>query len=228
MSGRILVVEDDADTADYLTKGLREAGYTVEHATRRPRRPLPRLLLQLRRGGDGPDGAGHGRAVGSQGAAGGGRRDADPDPVGPGPARRAGLGPARGRRRLPHQAVRLQRAARAAREPRAPGRGAGGGDHAALRRRRHGPPVAQGHPARAARSTSCRASSSSWSISCATRTAWSPAPCCWSRCGTTASTPTPRSSTPTSAACARSSTRASTRPLLHTLRGVGYRLSETP
>ena len=32
MSGRILVVEDDADTADYLTKGLREAGYTVEHA----------------------------------------------------------------------------------------------------------------------------------------------------------------------------------------------------
>ncbi len=33
MSGRILVVEDDADTADYLTKGLREAGYTVEHAT---------------------------------------------------------------------------------------------------------------------------------------------------------------------------------------------------
>jgi len=31
MSGRILVVEDDADTADYITKGLREAGYTVEH-----------------------------------------------------------------------------------------------------------------------------------------------------------------------------------------------------
>ena len=32
MSGRVLVVEDDADTADYLTKGLREAGFTVEHA----------------------------------------------------------------------------------------------------------------------------------------------------------------------------------------------------
>ena len=30
MSGRILVVEDDGDTADYVTKGLREAGYTVE------------------------------------------------------------------------------------------------------------------------------------------------------------------------------------------------------
>lgn len=33
MSGRILVVEDDGDTADYVTKGLREAGYTVEHVT---------------------------------------------------------------------------------------------------------------------------------------------------------------------------------------------------
>lgn len=32
MSGRLLVVEDDGDTADYLCKGLREAGYTVEHA----------------------------------------------------------------------------------------------------------------------------------------------------------------------------------------------------
>lgn len=31
MSGRILVVEDDIDTADYIAKGLREAGYTVEH-----------------------------------------------------------------------------------------------------------------------------------------------------------------------------------------------------
>ena len=32
MSGRLLVVEDDAGAADYLCKGLREAGYTVEHA----------------------------------------------------------------------------------------------------------------------------------------------------------------------------------------------------
>ena len=31
MSGRILVVEDDIDTADYIAKGLREAGFTVEH-----------------------------------------------------------------------------------------------------------------------------------------------------------------------------------------------------
>jgi two-component system OmpR family response regulator len=32
MSARILVVEDDADTADYLLKSLREEGYVVEHA----------------------------------------------------------------------------------------------------------------------------------------------------------------------------------------------------
>jgi two-component system OmpR family response regulator len=31
VSGRILVVEDDVDTADYVTKGLRETGFTVEH-----------------------------------------------------------------------------------------------------------------------------------------------------------------------------------------------------
>ena len=33
VSGRVLVVEDDADTADYITKGLREAGFTVEHVS---------------------------------------------------------------------------------------------------------------------------------------------------------------------------------------------------
>jgi two-component system OmpR family response regulator len=32
MSRRVLLVEDDADTADYVLKGLREAGFTVEHA----------------------------------------------------------------------------------------------------------------------------------------------------------------------------------------------------
>ncbi len=31
MSRRVLVVEDDADTADYILKGLREEGFTVEH-----------------------------------------------------------------------------------------------------------------------------------------------------------------------------------------------------
>jgi two-component system OmpR family response regulator len=31
LSGRVLVVEDDLDTAEYTTKGLREAGFTVEH-----------------------------------------------------------------------------------------------------------------------------------------------------------------------------------------------------
>lgn len=33
MNGRILVVEDDAETAAYVSKGLREAGFTVEHVS---------------------------------------------------------------------------------------------------------------------------------------------------------------------------------------------------
>ena len=32
MVSRILVVEDEANIADYLVTGLREEGYTVEHA----------------------------------------------------------------------------------------------------------------------------------------------------------------------------------------------------
>jgi two-component system OmpR family response regulator len=33
VGGRVLVVEDDVDTADYVTKGLRETGFTVEHVS---------------------------------------------------------------------------------------------------------------------------------------------------------------------------------------------------
>jgi two-component system OmpR family response regulator len=33
MSRRVLVVEDDASTADYIGKGLREEGFTVEHVS---------------------------------------------------------------------------------------------------------------------------------------------------------------------------------------------------
>jgi two-component system OmpR family response regulator len=32
MTRRVLVVEDDADTADYVVRGLRQEGFTVEHA----------------------------------------------------------------------------------------------------------------------------------------------------------------------------------------------------
>jgi two-component system OmpR family response regulator len=33
MSRRVLVVEDDASTADYIAKGLREEGFTVEQVS---------------------------------------------------------------------------------------------------------------------------------------------------------------------------------------------------
>src|SRR5260221_9414523 len=33
MSRRVLVVEDDPSTADYITKGLREEGFTAEHVS---------------------------------------------------------------------------------------------------------------------------------------------------------------------------------------------------
>ena len=39
MTARILVVEDEANIADYLVIGLREEGYTVEHAADGDRRP---------------------------------------------------------------------------------------------------------------------------------------------------------------------------------------------
>ena len=35
---RILVIEDDRDAAEYLIKGLREHGYSVDHAA--PQKPL--------------------------------------------------------------------------------------------------------------------------------------------------------------------------------------------
>ena len=38
MATRILVVEDEANIADYLVTGLREEGYTVEHAADGDRR----------------------------------------------------------------------------------------------------------------------------------------------------------------------------------------------
>ena len=39
MGIRILVIEDEANIADYLVTGLREEGYTVEHAADGDRRP---------------------------------------------------------------------------------------------------------------------------------------------------------------------------------------------
>ena len=38
-SMRLLLIEDDLQAAEYLVKGLRESGYSVEHSPGRPRRP---------------------------------------------------------------------------------------------------------------------------------------------------------------------------------------------
>ena len=36
---QLLLIEDDLQAAEYLVKGLRESGYSVEHSPGRPRRP---------------------------------------------------------------------------------------------------------------------------------------------------------------------------------------------
>jgi two-component system OmpR family response regulator len=77
MGAKILVVEDDGGTAETLLNGLREEGYTVEHVADGRDAPLPRLLLRLRRGDHGPHAARHGRPVGGQGPQ--GRRGAYAD-----------------------------------------------------------------------------------------------------------------------------------------------------
>ena len=39
MGVRILIVEDEAELADFIVRGLREEGFAVEHAARRGDRP---------------------------------------------------------------------------------------------------------------------------------------------------------------------------------------------
>ena len=120
MSRRILVVEDDHDTQDYLAKALRETGYTVEATASGRDGPDARDRRRLRRAGARPDAARPRRPV----AAEVGTRRRRPDPGDRADRderhRRAGERPARRRRRLRGQALLLRRAFGAARGGAAP------------------------------------------------------------------------------------------------------------
>ena len=120
MSRRILVVEDDDDTRDYLAKALRETGYTVE-ATASGREGLMHAL------GGGFDALVLDRMLPDLDglvAAEVGARRRRPDPRDHADRherhRRAGARPARRRRRLRGQALLLRRALRPARGGAAP------------------------------------------------------------------------------------------------------------
>ena len=158
MSRRILVVEDDADTRDYLAKGLRETGYTVE-ATASGREGLMHAhRRRLRRPGARPHAARPRRPLAPEV----GPRRRRPDPGDPPDRderhRRARARPARRRRRLRGQALLLRRALRPARGGAAPpGRDPRRADPPRLRRPRarphrpHRPPRRPPHRAPAAR-----------------------------------------------------------------------------
>ena len=134
MGIRILVIEDDEEIADFVVRGLREEGYTVEHAAdgerrlaRPPGRPLGRRRARL-------VAAGAGRPDAPAAVPPGRPRRTRPLPDGQGRGLRPGAGPRPRGRRLPLQAVRLRGAA----GPRpGPGPAAGeAGRHVARPRRR--------------------------------------------------------------------------------------------
>ena len=207
MGRKILLVEDDRETAAYLAKGLTQEGHSVEQATERPGRPVPRHRRQLRPHHPRPHAAGARRAVGAQGAARRANRNAGPDPVRAGLGRRPDRRPRMRVRRLSGQALLVRRAAGARERAAAAARSAGRPGRASPdgRRPRDRPAVADASGAAARSSTSSRANICCSNISPATKAASSPAPCCSSRCGTITSTPAPTSSTSMSAGCGASS-----------------------
>ncbi len=90
MGIRILIVEDEAELADFVVRGLREEGFAVEHAAD------GELAWEAMRSGDlGPDrarlvAAGRGRPVGAPALPAGGRGRAGAVPDGAGRRRRPG------------------------------------------------------------------------------------------------------------------------------------------
>src|ERR1700758_3227689 len=104
MGIRILIIEDEADLADFIVRGLREEGFAVERAGDGERAwealemgawDLVMLAWWL---------PGGGRPVGSPPLPAGGRSRAGALPDGAGLSRRPGPGTRLGGGRLPHQA----------------------------------------------------------------------------------------------------------------------------
>ena len=115
---RVLVIEDDRETAQFLQRSLRESGHTADVAgdgesglamAREGRYDVLIVDRMLPR----RDGLSVVQTLRARG-----RAHAGPHPLRARRGRRPRQGPARRRRRLPHQALRLHRAAR-------PHRGAG-------------------------------------------------------------------------------------------------------
>ena len=111
MGIRILIVEDEAELADFVVRGLREEGFIVEHAAdgelaRAAMRSGTWDLVVLDWWLPGEDGL-----LGAPAVPAGGRDRAGAVPDGARCRRRPGARARRRRRRLPVQAVRLRRAA---------------------------------------------------------------------------------------------------------------------
>ena len=140
-------------------RGLREAGFAVDHGGRRRGRRSRGFVTPVRRRHRRPDAAQARRAVGHRRDAPARHRDARPDPERPAFGGRSRPRAAGRRRRLPDEAVRVRGAARAragaraARDPRARA------DHADGRGSGARSAVAPRHARRQARSTCARASS---------------------------------------------------------------------
>ena len=209
----VLVIEDDAETASYIAKGLGRVGLLGRHFATDGKDGLLMAVGEeydiavVDRMLPGLDGLSLVETL---------RRTGKHTPIlflsalGGVDDRVKGLRSRR--RRLPGQAFRLLRASGPHRGPVAAARQRGGRD-----------PVARGRPGDgrawrascagpASRSCSSRASSSCSSTCCATPARWSPGPCCWSTSGATISTRRPTSSTSTSAGFAKRSIAAMISP----------------
>ena len=226
---RILVVDDEPAVQNALFRALTLEHYDVARASDGQRGARAAGGGAVR--GDHPRhrDAAHRRPGGVQASARRRRQHARADAHRPRRGRRSRRRPGRGRGRLPGQAVRPARAARARARAASPGgrRRRQGGD-ARLR----GPAPRPAAPTRPGAASGCwrsRAPSSCcWRCSCAIRARCSPARRSSRTCGATTSGRAPTRWASTWATCGARPRPADEPRLLHTVRGVGYVLRSPP